>query len=141
MTSSRTNSYRCAKKIRRAKRTARSELSVSKGEWSKHGYADSTHLLSTSHLNDTLPRIDARSITLEEFIERFEKPRLPVVLTHLCDDWAAVKDRKWTADELMKRYANHKFKIGSDDDGYAGTNINNKQCFTFHRIEGTMNVG
>ncbi|KAL4517762.1 hypothetical protein Ndes2526A_g02143 [Nannochloris sp. 'desiccata'] len=105
------------KKIRSAKRAARRELSVTKGEWQKHSYATS-NLLSTKTLRDSLPRIDARNISLEDFIDRFEKPGLPVVLTHACDDWPASQGA-WTEENLLKNYGDHKFKVGSDDDGYA----------------------
>lgn len=43
-------------KIRSAKRSAHSELSVSRGEWQKHGYAKSD-ILSIEGLQDTVPRI------------------------------------------------------------------------------------
>ena len=45
--------------MRAAKRAARSELSVSRGEWAKHGYAADPALLSTDGIVDTLPRVDA----------------------------------------------------------------------------------
>ncbi len=43
-------------KVRAAKRAARSELSVSRGEWSRLGHAAST-LLSTEGLVDEVPRV------------------------------------------------------------------------------------
>jgi hypothetical protein len=45
-------------KIRSAKRAARSELSVSRGEWSKGGYAASD-ILSTAGITDDVERIHA----------------------------------------------------------------------------------
>jgi hypothetical protein len=45
-------------KIRQTKRAARSELSVSRGEWQKHGYAD-TNLLDISSIQDNIPRVHA----------------------------------------------------------------------------------
>jgi hypothetical protein len=72
------------KKVRRAKRGVRSELSVSGGEWSKHGYARSdilkcgccvcaplpacgSHALlcCSEPVHDTLPRVDARFVSPE----------------------------------------------------------------------------
>lgn len=44
------------RKIRATKRAARSELSVSKGEWCKHGYAD-TNILSIQGIKDDIPRV------------------------------------------------------------------------------------
>jgi len=45
-------------KIRSAKRAARSELSVTRGEWAKNGYAQSD-ILSTEDLVDDVPRVHA----------------------------------------------------------------------------------
>lgn len=55
--SARACSY-CQHKIRSAKRAARSELSVTRGEWAKHGYAASD-ILSTDGIQDTVPRVHA----------------------------------------------------------------------------------
>jgi hypothetical protein len=44
-------------KIRAAKRAARSELSVSRGEWRRRGYAQDPSALSTEGLVDEVPRI------------------------------------------------------------------------------------
>lgn len=59
------------RKVRKAKRAARSELSVSKGEWRKHGYATTLGLSpeALAHL-DTMPRLDAARLCLEEFVDK-----------------------------------------------------------------------
>ena len=36
---------------------------------------------------DTVPRIDGRSTPKSEFIEKYEAPNRPVVITHLTDEW------------------------------------------------------
>ena len=46
---------------------------------------------------------------MAEFVERFERPRLPVVITGLCDGWRAAND--WNEDTLLQRYGDHKFKV------------------------------
>ena len=99
------------RKVRRAKRAARSELSVSRGEWRKHGYAASPTLLQAEHLVDTLPRVDAASLTPEEFAQRFELPKLPCMLTGLCEGWRA--QQEWTPDRLLQRLGECKFKVGA----------------------------
>lgn len=48
-------------------------------------------------------------LTLQQFVERFEQPRQPVVITGLCDGWAAVEG--WTPERLLKRFGDHKFKV------------------------------
>lgn len=42
-------------------------------------------------------------------MERFERPRLPVVITGLCDSWRASKD--WNEQSLVQRFGSHKFKV------------------------------
>lgn len=52
---------RAQHKIRGAKRAARSELSVTRGDWTKHGYAAAGNaVLSLDGVADDLPRVDAR---------------------------------------------------------------------------------
>ena len=48
-------------------------------------------------------------MTVVEFVERFERPRLPVVITGLCDGWRAREN--WTEEGLLRRYGEHKFKV------------------------------
>jgi histone arginine demethylase JMJD6 len=108
---------RMEKRIRAAKRATRSELSVSGGEWRKHGFADDPEVLSVSNLGDDVPRISAKEVTFEQFRERFEKPRLPCIITDAMDGWRATAS--WTYDHFLERFRDHKFKVGSDDDGYA----------------------
>lgn len=50
-----------------------------------------------------------QELSVAEFVERFERPRLPVVITGLCDGWRAAKD--WNEDTLLQRYGDHKFKV------------------------------
>ena len=108
---------RCEKRIRAAKRATRSELSVSGGEWSKNGYALNPDVLSTANLGDDVPRISAKEVSVREFRERFENPRLPCIITDAMDHWPAMKT--WTYDGFLSRFGNQKFKVGADDDGYA----------------------
>lgn len=97
------------RKLRRAKRAARSELSLSRGEWRKHGYAARPDLLQTAGLVDTLPRVDARSLTRERFAEEWERPRRPCMLTGLCDGWRA--QHEWTPDRLLQRLGHCRLKV------------------------------
>ncbi len=47
-----------------------------------------------------------RQISEDEFVERFDKPKLPVVLTHVQDHWLARK--KWTVE--VRNNAPHRFE-------------------------------
>ena len=50
--------------------------------------------LSWSHVDDTMERIDADEVSVQEFIRRFEEPYLPVVITNAMKEWPAME--KWT---------------------------------------------
>jgi len=112
------------KKINAAKRRTRSELSVSGGDWCKRGYAydgEATDVRHLKHLS-AIERVSVKDITREEFVERFEKTRTPCVITDAMDGWACYDEsspRYWSVDNLTRRFRDVKFKIGSDDDGYA----------------------
>jgi len=105
---------RSRKRIRAAKKAARPEL---KGEeaWNKHQYQQiyDTSLVS---MNDNVKRIDYLKVTHEEFVEKYEKPSIPVVITNSQTDWLA--NQKWTLSRLTKKYRNQRFKCGEDDDGF-----------------------
>ena len=107
------------RKVRKAKRAVRSELSVSQGDWRRRGYALS-NVLSLDGVVDTLPRVDVRTTTREQFVENFERRRRPCILTHAMDGWpAAHGERAWTLESIRTRFADVRFKVGSDDDGFA----------------------
>ncbi|KAA0197237.1 Bifunctional arginine demethylase and lysyl-hydroxylase PSR [Fasciolopsis buskii] len=110
------NKKRHEKRIRVAKDKARSELSGSPSNWWHCGYAK-TFNLSLDGIADECPRIDAHRITLEEFIQNYEQPAKPVVITNDQLEWPA--NRKWTLDRLAKKYRNQRFKCGEDDSGYS----------------------
>lgn len=83
--------------------------------WSEHGYAENFEPFT--NFVDNLERIDATEVDLDEFIERYEKPYKPVVITKLTEGWKA--QTKWTLDRLAKKYRNQKFKCGEDNEGYS----------------------
>ncbi|XP_028399683.1 bifunctional arginine demethylase and lysyl-hydroxylase JMJD6-like [Dendronephthya gigantea] len=101
-------------RIKKAKASARPELKVD--GWTKYKFND-TFDLSLDSFTDNVPRINCNKISHEEFIEKFERPLKPVVITHCLDSWPAM--RRWTLERLVKKYRNQKFKVGEDDDGYS----------------------
>jgi len=68
-----------------------------KGEegWTKLNYVAEFDT-SLESVHDNVPRQDCNKISKSEFVEKFEKPRIPVVLTHAMDHWKAM--RKWTTE-------------------------------------------
>lgn len=68
-----------------------SELKVE--GWTKHKYCK-TFDLSHSIVKDSVPRINYKETSKKEFIEKYERPLKPVVVTNALDDWAAM--RRWT---------------------------------------------
>ncbi|CDH51719.1 jumonji domain containing 6 [Lichtheimia corymbifera JMRC:FSU:9682] len=102
--------HRYDRKIHRAKTKARSELDLF--QWSKWRFCKQDYWINP--YVDVTPRIDYRSTSKEEFIAKYEEPNLPVVITHLTDEWPAQK--YWTEKYLKERYGSHLFKIGEDDD-------------------------
>ena len=45
---------------------------------------------------------------MQQFVERFERPRLPAVITGLCEPWRAAQE--WDEASLLRRFGEHKFK-------------------------------
>ena len=51
----------------------------------------------------------SQDLTLEEFTDRFERPRIPVVISGLTDDWPA--QASWTEERLLATFPDHRFKV------------------------------
>ena len=49
--------------------------------WRKDRYADNPSVLSTAGVGQHLQRISVKDVTLAQFIERFEGPRIPCIVT------------------------------------------------------------
>ena len=45
----------------------------------------------------------------QEFVQLYEKPGIPVVVTGLQDAWQSQKS--WKMEELARLFGNHKFKV------------------------------
>lgn len=76
-------------------------------DWAKENVATSTK---------NIDRINAHDITVEEFMEKYEKPGVPVILLGCAENWDALNT--WNFPDLVKKYGKCKLKIGEDDEGY-----------------------
>lgn len=86
-------------------------------EWTILGLHENFDLsLESIARRDTLQRVSVKSTGHEKFIEQYEKPLRPVILTDVTDSWPA-KER-WTIENFLKKYRNELFKCGEDDYGY-----------------------
>ncbi|ORX44116.1 Clavaminate synthase-like protein [Hesseltinella vesiculosa] len=106
---SRTNRYE--RKINRAKSRVREELDLF--AWNKWKYAEQDFWIDP--YVDTVHRIDYRKVSKQEFIDQYEAPNVPVVITHCTDEWPAAKC--WNEQAFLERYSKDMFKVGEDDDG------------------------
>ncbi|KAI8852621.1 hypothetical protein BC829DRAFT_430478 [Chytridium lagenaria] len=99
------------RRLRRVKKDARSELDVN--DWSRFQYSRVNFWIDPSQ--DKIPRCNYHTCSTEEFIELYEEPAIPVVITGATDDWPA--QTEWLPEKLLEHYHGEKFKIGEDDDG------------------------
>ncbi|CAD6994972.1 bifunctional arginine demethylase and lysyl-hydroxylase PSR [Ceratitis capitata] len=106
---------RSRKRLREVKRRARPELG-DKEAWSALRYYQRFDDFKNK-FEDNVERIKEDEVSCEEFINRYEKPYLPVVIEGSQNEWQAVE--KWTLPRLAKKYRNQKFKCGEDNEGYS----------------------
>ena len=73
-------------------------------------------------------------MSYETFIQLYEKPRIPVVVTGLQDSWPA--QELWNQTDLAKRFGDHKFKVCTNDHAHLASHpalvneAGNMLCFT-----------
>ncbi len=85
-------------------------------DWHKYNYFK-TFDLSVDSLPDNIDRVDAAVCSAEEFVEKYERPYKPCILTNTQTGWVAKE--KWSLERLEKKFRNKMFKVGEDDEGYS----------------------
>lgn len=63
---------------------------------------------------DTIERININDLTVEEFIERYEKGNRPCIITGVTETWRG--SQEWQIKRLVERFGHSRFKIGETDD-------------------------
>lgn len=64
---------------------------------------------------DTIERVNVNEISVEEFIERYEKGSRPCIITGVTDTWRGMEE--WQLKRLLERFGSSLFKIGESDSG------------------------
>lgn len=64
------------------------------------------HMLG--HYPDTMSDV-LQTMPHDVFVQLYERPRIPVVITGLQEDWKA--KQLWNTASLHQRFADHKFKV------------------------------
>lgn len=54
-------------------------------------------------------RMHLQELSRAQFVELFERPRMPTVITGLIEDWPA--QERWTEQALLQRFGDHRFKV------------------------------
>ena len=68
--------------------------------WTKHNFvSDFDMSLEDTIARDNVQRVDVRQISQDEFVEKYDIPKVPAVLTHVQDHWLARK--KWTKEVIL----------------------------------------
>ena len=84
----------------------------------RHAHASNPALASTTGLIDSLPRVRLTDLAPGEFAARFERPRLPCVITDAADTWPCPPSHPlWTPAGLASALGPSRLKVGTDDDG------------------------
>ena len=65
-----------------------------------------------------ISRVDSSTISVEDFIVRFEEPSIPVVVCNNPQQGARPDSPLYSFTRLRKNYGSRIFKVGEDDEGY-----------------------
>ncbi|EGG15302.1 transcription factor jumonji [Cavenderia fasciculata] len=67
----------------------------------------------TEEMSKVVDRRDVSELSLQEFIDRYERPVVPVIFTGVQKEWPAQKE--WTKERLVERFGDITFKITHQD--------------------------
>jgi len=104
------------KVVEGAKQRARSDLALA--DWVKQGWAFVPAALAEPPPLGVIARETAAALSTAEFVARYERPNLPVVIDGVAAAWPALAADAWRPAALYARYRHRRFKCGEDDRGY-----------------------
>ena len=67
------------------------------------------------NFRDTIERIHVDDVSVEEFLDKYERGSRPVIIQGIAPSWPAM--REWQLESLIKHYGDGRFKIGESDSG------------------------
>lgn len=86
-------------------------------EWGREGFVGSGVCELPLDESNPIKREHCSNLSVERFIEEYEKPYVPVVIEGIpeAEGWGAVDN--WSLKKLRKKYKKVQLKCGEDDDG------------------------
>jgi len=108
-------SKRSRKVIDEAKGKARSDLDL--GEWTRQGWAFTTRGVAEPTPLGHIAREVASRLSVSDFVDRYERPNVPVVIAGCAEAWPAVTDGAWAPAALYSAFRHRRFRCGEDDSG------------------------
>jgi histone arginine demethylase JMJD6 len=100
-------------KILKAKKSVRSHIKID--NWGKDQYWNTSVCEDLyKSCEDTIERRSYKDFSISEFIEQYQVPNKPVMITGAIQAWKS--EKFWDWDEFYKRFKKVKFRIGEDDE-------------------------
>lgn len=62
-----------------------------------------------------IPRVHCDDLSVEDFLEKYQKPNKPVIIEGLAEGWPAMQ--KWNFKQLYQDYGEVEFEVGEDEIG------------------------
>eukprot|EP00922_Rhytidocystis_sp_ex-Travisia-forbesii_P039160 GHVS01058283.1.p1 GENE.GHVS01058283.1~~GHVS01058283.1.p1 ORF type:complete len:613 (-),score=70.52 GHVS01058283.1:169-2007(-) len=105
-------------RVYKAKKNHRTDIAPH--QWDRLNYYSNDQFLrdSRKHLETggNIQVVRAKDLSVNDFIERFEKTNTPVIIRGCIDHWPAMQ--KWNVETLSRLHKKGLFKVGEDDDGH-----------------------
>ena len=108
------------KRTDRCKQKHRTDLKLD--EWAKFDYFSKTNVNDLLGIDVAYPvspqidRVHQSRLSVQQFIDNYERPAVPCIITGCADKWRARKE--WSFESFSKSYGNTPLKCGEDDEGY-----------------------